>query len=219
MKLYTINCYGLNYGIGFNEEDAIKAYLFSHPELQNVDNIESNLRGTEILNDAEFEAIFSDLVIMNNDNGLTIDMIRVINEYVYQNDIMLCHSDIVDIYEVFENLLDEVSIYASYSMSLEEIIKCKETLKDIEADFYVKNFKVIDKEKYTVIDDKYILTFLGFYELEEGNEVYQVDMEETGFSYVYDAPTGTITEFQNGDEQRTFHSLGDFIDNEVLGHQ
>lgn len=217
MKLYTINCYGLNYGLGVDKDDAIKAYLFRHPELHDVDGIEDNLKAKLLLNDAQLEDIFAGLVHMNNDNGITTEMMSFIVEKVSEFGLDISVENTIGIYEVFESMLDEVSIYASYNMSIEDIIKCEQTIKEIETEFYEANFKVIDKDKYRVVDEKSMLKFIGFYELEDGNGTLQCDIEEPAISYVYDDPTGTITEYINGTEHRTFYSIGDFIDNEVFG--
>lgn len=217
MKLYTINCYGLNYGLGVDKDDAIKAYLFRHPELQDVDGIEDNLKAKLLLNDAQLEDIFATLVHMNNDNGITTEMISTIVEKVSEFGLDISVENTIGIYEVFESLLDDVSIYSEYEMSMEEIIKNDKSLKDIETDYYNNRVMVIDKDKYRVVDDKSLLIFIGFYELEDVNGTLQCDIEDSAVSYVYDDPTGTITEYINGTEHRTFYSIDDFIDNEVLG--
>ena len=216
MKLYTINCYGVNYGIGNNEEDAVKAYLFNHPELQEVDDIENKLEAKLLLSEEAFEDIFAGLVIMYNDVGITNEMIRFITNknYLYATGASL--ENILGIYEVFESMLDEVSIYSSYSMSIEDIIKCNMTLKEIEADYYDKNFKVSSRNYVSMsVDEESILKFLGFYELEDGNGTLQWDDDDIGVTFVYDDPTGTITEYHNGNEFQTYFSVGRFINENI----
>lgn len=215
MKLYTINCYGLNYGMGVTEHDAIQSYLFRHPELQEVDGIEDNLKAKLLLNDAQFEDIFADLVGINNETGLSTYMILCIKDKADGFGLKLSVEETVGIYEVFESMLDEVSIYSSYSMSIEEIIRCKQTIKEIETDFYETNFKPVDKDKYRIVDDISILKFIGFYDTDDA---LRCDITD-GAEYIYDEEDGTITEYINGQEHRTFSKVGEFIDSEVLGRE
>lgn len=86
MKLYSINCYGVNMAIGVNEKDAIAFYLHRHPELIEVDEIEEKLQATEVLSDFNFAELFRILHMQSEDGDSSDRMLMMtIHKYTASN--------------------------------------------------------------------------------------------------------------------------------------
>lgn len=212
MKLYKINCYGANYGIGLNAEEAIDFYLYRNPELEVIEDIRGKLEAILVLTESELEQCFDSLPNMSV--GASDEAVmKFMNSHDFKYASRLSGADKLGVWELFNLIRNGVSIYGEVDNMLQLV------LSGMTPEEY-NNFKL--RKAFTEsLPNKYdLLLALGFNQ--QYPNVYRIDDEGNRRYFVYIDGPFAISEYNYTDDMLDVQfvrwmSIGQFVEEFVEG--